>query len=101
MAQVTVLEIWDANFQAQPEMKFTDDDGKPVVIEAQEARVGRAALVEIMDGSGVRVPVEIPSGYKDTIKVGDTMHVQCKGFSVFDRYFRIKNVLRHLKNGKA
>lgn len=100
MAQVKVIEIWDAQFQAQPEMKFVDDDGKAVVIEASGARTGRAALVELQDGSGVRTTVEIPEGYNLPIAVDDVLHVQCKALAIFERYMRVKHVLRHIKAGK-
>lgn len=96
---IKILEIWEAEFQAQKELKFTDDDGKDVLIPAVDAHKATCILAEYADGSGIRIPLELPDSYTAKVSIGDTLHVQCRGLQVLDRSFRVKNVTRRIPAG--
>jgi len=96
---VKILEIWEAEFQAQKAMKFTDDDGKDIEIAAVDAHKATCILAEYGDGSGIRIPLELPDSYTSKVSIGDTLHIQCRGLQALDRNFRIKNVTRRIPAG--
>jgi hypothetical protein len=101
MAQVKILEMFEAKFQAQPEMNFKDDDDKDVHIDAAEAR--EATIIVGETPEGYRIPLELPDGFKEKISVGDSLDLQCSGFRHLERYWRVKHVRRIMKadNRKA
>lgn len=101
MAVVKIHETWTATFQATPEYNFTDSEGKPVKIEAREARTAVCGLAEINDGSGVRVVLEFPKDYTTKIEDGDLLTVECRNFEHLNKPWGVKNVTRHIKAKKV
>lgn len=101
MAVVKIHDVWTATFQASPEYNFTDENGKPVKIEAKEARTATCALSEINDGSGVRVILEFPKDYTQKINSDDLLTVECRSFEHLNKPWTVRNVTRHIVGKKV
>lgn len=96
MATIKILEIWTANFPASPERSYTDKNGHPAKIEARPARTAHIALCEASDQTVNQI--EIPEGYAETIKAGDTLQLTIPEWP--DAPFRTRNITRHIKAAK-
>ena len=107
---VHVLEKWLAEFQFQAEMKFVDDDGKPVHIPEQAAGtawVARVALLGTLTTpsdprTGMVVDLRIPEGYENKgFVVGATLNVDLspgsmRTINALERILKVKSVTRTL-----
>jgi len=58
--QVQVVSTFDYDYVAKEQRKFVTKEGVQMDFAAQEARTAKCALVEVLDGSGSRLSVEIP-----------------------------------------
>jgi len=97
MAQIKVLDNWEAQFQATPEYNFTDDDGKAVNIPAVEAHTANIVKGELQDGTGRIMEFELPDGYDHKqLKVGKVLHIVCKRLQALDAPLKVKHVTRTL-----
>lgn len=97
MAQIKVLDNWEAQFQATPEYNFNDDDGKPVSIPAVEAHSAYIVKGELQDGTGRILEFELPEGYDSkNAKPGKVLHIVCKSLQKLDAPLRVKHVTRTL-----
>jgi hypothetical protein len=94
MSQVLVISTFTSDFQAKPEFIW---EGK--VNPAQPARRAECALVEMTDGSGCRVNLELPP-YNKEIKAGDTLHVECKNLMTLDSCWKVRNITRYTPGAK-
>lgn len=95
MAQVRIIEVFEADFQAQAEVIFKDDDNNEIKIPASEARKAQVAVCETNDGA--RVPLELPTAFTGRVGVGDVLDIQCSSLRHLDRYWRVKHVRRVIK----
>lgn len=97
MAQIKVLDNWDAQFQSTPEYNFKDEDGKDVTIAAVEAHTAHVVKGELQDGTGRVLEFELPDGYDHKqIKVGKVLHIVCKRLQTLDAPLKVKHVTRTL-----
>lgn len=92
MAVVKICDMFTVDFQARPEVNFTNDEGKAVSIPASEARLGRIILGELPDMQ--KVNLEIPKTFTGSIKIGDTLDINCPALVHIEQAMRIKNVNR-------
>jgi len=93
MVSVKVINHFTAERQAQ-EAKTIVKDGKELHFPARPASVFNCALVELQDGSGHRITVELPQ-YKNAIDINDMLMVDVN-LSIFDRMPVVRNITRHI-----
>lgn len=93
MVSVKVINHFTAERQAQEERRGTKD-GKEWHMPARPASTFNCALVELQDGSGHRITVELPH-YKNVIDVNDMLMVDVN-LVVFDRMPVVRNITRHI-----
>jgi len=92
MATVTIKEIWTAKFPESKAFSYMRDD-KEIKVEARPAREAHIALVEASDNSVNQI--ELPEGYSETIKPGDTLQLTIPDWP--EAPFRSRNITRHIK----
>ena len=100
MAQIKIIAVFVNDIQATDAWEFTNDAGVTKKFEAQEARTATCCLAEVMDGSGVRLNLELPQHFKKAVKEGDVLHVDCKDLALVDRFLKVRNVNRIIEKQK-
>jgi len=93
---VKVISVFEYHHIKKEAWVYIAKGGQKYEFKDEPERTAKCALVELQDGEGVRVKVEIPAGYSREVKVGDLLFVECGQLSkVTERPLIIANISRH------